>query len=311
MTRSRKMSMSVPREDGLASPAAWISRSSWPRPRRWPVSAVHPAGAYPMSQSRDGGVADAAAGQVAGRPAAGELAGVVGLGVAKDGQGARARPGPAAGVRRDARPEGRPGGWRHRPAGSGPRAGRGGGLLAGSRDGRGAVAVQDAVGVPDDASGGCGDAVPGGEDGRRGLGAWVAAGPACRAGELAAGGDAVPGAGDVGDGVGFGLAQPRAAGGGRPGRVAAGLVVQQDVAELVRQRPDGLLAGQAGQEPDAAGGPEGGAVGRGAVFALDRESFAAGEPAQRVPQARRGLAGRGQGRDGATGCPVVCDRSQT
>ena len=34
MTRSRNLSMRVPREDGLASPAAWISRSSWPRLRR-------------------------------------------------------------------------------------------------------------------------------------------------------------------------------------------------------------------------------------------------------------------------------------
>ena len=150
------------------------------------------------------------------------------------------------------------------------------GSLAGSRDGRGVVAVQNAVGVPDDAGGGCGDAVPGGEDGRRGLGPWVAASPACRAGKLAADGDAVPGAGDVGDGVGFGLAQPRAAGRGRPGRVRAGRGVQHDVAELVRKRPDGLFAGQAGQEPDAAGGPEGGAVGWRAVFALNRESFAAG-----------------------------------
>ena len=191
--------------------------------------------------------------------------------------------------------------WRLAASSSWPghAGGRGDGLLAGSRDGRGVVAVQDAVGVPDDAGGGCGDAVPGGEDGRRGLGARVAAGPACRVGKLAAGGDAVPGAGDVGDGVGFGLAQSRAAGGGRPGRVSAGRAVQQDVAELVRQRPDGLFAGQAGQEPDAAGGPEGGAVGWRAVFALDGESFAAGQPAQRIPQARRGLAGRGQaGRDG-------------
>ena len=60
-------------------------------------------------------------------------------------------------------------------------------VLAGRRDGRGVVAVQDAVGVPDDAGGGGGDAVPGGQDGRGGLGARVAAGPACRVGEFAAG----------------------------------------------------------------------------------------------------------------------------
>ena len=179
------------------------------------------------------------------------------------------------------------------------RGGRGGGLLAGSRDGRWVVAVEDAVGVADDAGGGCRDAVPGGEDGGCGLGARVGAGPACRVGKLGAGGDAVPGAGDVGDGVGFGLAHSRAGGGGGPGRVTAGCVVQQDVAELVRQCPVGLLAGQAGQEPDAAGGPEGGAVGWCAVFAFGCESFAAGQPAQRIPQAGRGWAGRGQpGRDG-------------
>ena len=247
-----------------------------------------------------GGLGEAAAGQVPGRPASGELAGVVGLGVAEDGQGARARPGwrPGCG--------GTPGWSGGGPAAgvvvlpaSGVRGGRGGGLLAGSRDGRWVVAVEDAVGVADDAGGGCRDAVPGGEDGGCGLGARVGAGPACRVGKLGAGGDAVPGAGDVGDGVGFGLAHSRAGGGGGPGRVTAGCVVQQDVAELVRQCPVGLLAGQAGQEPDAAGGPEGGAVGWCAVFAFDCESFAAGQPAQRIPQAGRGWAGRGQpGRDG-------------
>ena len=146
--------------------------------------------------------------------------------------------------------------------------------------------------MQDDAGGDCGDAVPDGEDGGRGLGARVSAGPAGRVGQAAGGGDAVAGAGDVGDGVGFGLTQPGAPGGGRPGRVAARLVVQQDVAELVRQRPDSLLRAQGRQEPDAARGPEDGAVGRGAVLLFDGESLAAREPAQRVPQARRGGAGR-------------------
>src|ERR1019366_1628943 len=242
---------------------------------------------------------DAAAGQVGGCPASGELGGVGGLGVAEDGHDARARPGRRPGR---GRTRGRSGGL----AADGlvivslvMPCGRGGGLLAGRRDGRGVVAVQDAVGVTNDAGGDCGDAVPGGEDGGRGLGARVSAGPACRVGEFAAGGDAVPGAGDVGDGVGFGLAQSCAAGGGRPGRVTAGCAVQQDVAELVRQRPGGLFAGQAGQEPDAADGPGGGAVGGRAVFTLDGEFLPAGAAPQRGPQARRGLAGRGQpGRDG-------------
>ena len=196
---------------------------------------------------------------------------------------------------------GRAGGpaWRGGAGRGGARAGRCRGPGRGRRDGRGGVvAAQDAVGVPDDAGGGGGDAVPGGQDGCGGLGAGVAAGPAFGVGELPGGGDAVAGAGDVGDGVGFGLAQPGAAGGGRPGRVAAGLVVQQDVAELVRQRPDSLLRAQGRQDPDAARGPEDGAVGRGAVLLLDGESLAAREPAQRVPQARRGGAGRWQaGRD--------------
>ena len=87
--------------------------------------------------------------------------------------------------------------------------GRGGGLLAGSRDGRGVVAAQDAVGVPDDAGGGCGDAVPDGEDGGGGLGAWVSTGPACRVGEVAAGGnDAVPGAGDEATALASALRSP-------------------------------------------------------------------------------------------------------
>ena len=210
--------------------------------------------------------------------------------------GARARPGWRPGCGGRGWSGGGPAGWRRRPAGRAC-AVAGAGCWRGAGRAR-VVAVEDAVGVADDAGGGCRDAVPGGEDGGCGLGARVGAAslPGRQAG---AGGDAVPGAGDVGDGVGFGLAHSRAGGGGGPGRVTAGCVVQQDVAELVRQCPVGLLAGQAGKEPDAAGGPEGGAVGWCAVFAFDGESFAAGQPAQRIPQAGRGWAGRGQpGRDG-------------
>ncbi len=96
-----------------------------------------------------------------------------------------------------------------------------------------------------DAGGCCGDAVPGGQDGGGGLGARVGAGPAGRVGQAAGGGDAVAGAGDPGDRVGFGLAQADAAGGGGPGRVA-GIVVQQQVAELVRQCPHRLLVADPG-----------------------------------------------------------------
>ena len=126
-----------------------------------------------------------------------------------------------------------------------------------------------------DAGGCCGDAVPGGQDGGGGLGARVGAGPAGRVGQAAGGGDAVPGAGDPGDRVGFGFAQPGAAGGGGPGRVA-GVVVQEHVAELVRQRPYRLLIADLRRDADAADGPEDGAVGRRPVFCLDRVSLDGG-----------------------------------
>ena len=76
--------MSVPREEMRASPAAWIASSSWPRARRWPVSAAHPPGAYPMLPVAHRGVTDAALGEVGGYPATGELAVVELHGVVQD-----------------------------------------------------------------------------------------------------------------------------------------------------------------------------------------------------------------------------------
>ena len=49
---------------------------------------------------------------------------------------------------------------------------------------------------------------------------------------------------------------------------------------------------EAGEDADAAGGPERGAVGRAAGLALDREAFSPGQPAQAVPQARQALPRR-------------------
>ena len=123
--------------------------------------------------------------------------------------------------------------------------------------------------------------------------------------------DAVPGADDERHGVGFGFPDAVAAG-GRSARRVGDRVVQQDVAELVGQRPGSLSAGQAGQDTDAPGGPVRGAVTGAAVLPLDREALPAGQPAQAVPQAGRRLpCRRGEGgryRDGVT---VVWDRSQT
>ena len=87
--------------------------------------------------------------------------------------------------------------------------------------------------------------------------------------------DAVPGADDERDGVGFGFPDAVTAGGGSARRVAD-RVVQQDVAELMGQRPGGLSAGQTGRDTDAPGGPEGSAVAGAAVLPLDREALPAG-----------------------------------
>ena len=87
--------------------------------------------------------------------------------------------------------------------------------------------------------------------------------------------DAVPGAGDERDGVGFGFLDAVTAGGCSARRVGS-RVVQQDVAELMGQRPGSLSAGQAGRDADAPGGPERGAVIGAAVLAFDREALPAG-----------------------------------
>jgi|GEM_PF-6952720 hypothetical protein len=52
------------------------------------------------------------------------------------------------------------------------------------------------------------------------------------------------------------------------------------------ERPDILAAGEVGEDPDAAGSPQRGAVFGAAVLALDREALSSGQPAQGVPQAR-------------------------
>ena len=105
--------------------------------------------------------------------------------------------------------------------------------------------------------GGGQDAAGDGLDGRGGPGARVGAGPAgdVREGDRP-GVEAEVGGGQVGDGVGFDLADAGAghgAGWFEPG----GLGVQQDVAELVGERGDRLLGGQAGRDPDAAVAPGG------------------------------------------------------
>ena len=238
----------------------------------------------------DGGGGDAAGVQVTGCPAAVELPGVEGVGVGEDAAGS------LVGLGWLAR------GWLGDRAAYLGRAGvvlacagvpglRGEGGAGGEAGDGVVVTVQDADGVAGDACGCCGDAVAGGQDSGGGLGAWVGAGPAGRVEQAADGGDAVTGAGDPGDRVGFCFAQAGAAGGGRPGRVA-GAVVQQHVAELVRQRPHGLLIGDPRRDADAADGPEYGAVGRRPLFAFDRVSLAAGQPAQRVPHSCGRIAWR-------------------
>ncbi len=112
------------------------------------------------------------------------------------------------------------------------------------------VTVQEAA----DSRGGRGDALAGGQDGGSGLGARIAACPGRRAGEGVLNRDAVAGAGDECYGVCFGFAYSLAAGCGGTRRVG-GRVVQEYVSELVCQRPDGLAAGEAGEDADAAGGP--------------------------------------------------------
>ncbi len=87
--------------------------------------------------------------------------------------------------------------------------------------------------------------------------------------------DAVPGADGERDGVGFGFPDAVTAGGGSARRVAS-RVVQQDVAELMGQRPGSLSAGQTGQDTDAPDGPERSPVAGAAVLPLDREALPAG-----------------------------------
>ena len=166
-----------------------------------------------------------------------------------------------------------------------------------------AVAGQVIVQQAADFRRGRGDSLSGGQDGGCGLGTGIAARPRLRAGEGVLDPDAVPGADDERHGVSFGFPDAVAAGGGSARRVAD-RVMQQDVAELMGQRPGCLSAGQTGQDTDAPGGPERGAVTGAAVLPLDREALPAGEPAQAVPQAgwrlprRRGEGGRE--RDGLT-----------
>ena len=94
--------------------------------------------------------------------------------------------------------------------------------------------------------------------------------------------NAMASADDEGNGVCLGLPDSLTARCGDT-RLSGGRVVQENVAELVGQRPDGLAAGQARQDADAAGGPQRGAVVWAAGLALDREAFPSGQPAQAVP----------------------------
>ena len=154
-----------------------------------------------------------------------------------------------------------------------------------------------------DARGGAGDALSGGQDDRAGLGAQIAAGPGRRMGQCVPGGDAGPSADDEGHGVSLSAADSGAAGGGCPRRVP-GCVVQQHMAELMRERPGCCLSAEIGLDPDAPGCPHGGPVIRAAVLALDREPLAAGQPAQGVPQPWRGLTRARHAVAGRDGLPA-------
>ena len=148
-----------------------------------------------------------------------------------------------------------------------------------------ALTRQGAVQMIDDASGGGGDPLAGGEDRGGRLGARVGAGPAAGLGELVRDTDAVTGADDEGHGVGFGFPDPGAGGaGGCLPRLAGGGVVHQHVAALVRQRP-GRRPGVGGRrDADAVRSPEGDSIGGGALLVLDGEAGAPGQPAQAAPQ---------------------------
>ena len=189
-----------------------------------------------------------------------------------------------------------------------------GGLRGGrvGEAGRRVVAVQGAA-VAGDAGGCCGDAVPGGQDGGGGLGARVGAGPA---GGVEAGSPAgvMPWRAQVMKATESASAlrspvQPEVVvpGGGRSGSWCS------------RTWPSWCASAQTacsslvscGRDADAAGGPEDGAVSRGAVLLLDRESR--GGPASTARPARPGgawPAGAAAAAE-AGGCPVVWDRSQT
>ena len=78
-----------------------------------------------------------------------------------------------------------------------------------------------------------------------------------------------------------------------PGRVA-GVVVEEHVAELMRQRPHRLLIADLRRDADAAGGPEDGPVGRRPVFCLDRVSLDGGPASTAHPRPGRGRIGAGQ-----------------
>ncbi len=235
MTRSRNRSMSVPREDGLATPGGLdlvvaVAEAAQVVGERGPSG----RGVPDVPFGGDGG-ADAAAVRGTRVPSCRRA-------------GQRRSPGRRWRMRRVSRSEGpaRPGGCGRLAAGPGVRprrAGRDGGRAAAwparaarRRPGRGRRRA-GAVGVPGDAGGGGGDAVSRGQDGCGGLGARVACRPSwpgararpaavtpCRAVTMKATESASALRSPV---------QPEVVvpGGG------AGAVVEQDVAELVRQRP--------------------------------------------------------------------------
>lgn len=210
----------------------------------------------------------AAAGKVAGDPAAGDLAPEEqGSAVVDAGDLSRWRRWPGALVC-------------CREAGG---AGQRGGLCAGEV--RGGQCAGDICGVQVHGDRGRGGEDAGGDglDGHSWSGARVGPGPAghVREGDLGGAGAELHG-GQVGDGVGLDFADAGAGDGGG-GLVPGDLGVQQDVAELVGERSDGVGGRGVGPDADGAVAPGGESVGGGTMLTFDGEGFPAGQMGERGP----------------------------